>query len=953
MHQMQSAGRAAPAADGTLPHGDSHWARLPAEPWWRRGQRRLLRAESNSLDCDTSDMLWREVFESEWPGDLTTLPHLPDAALLSLASRRMLDRMRVAGVPLQPRAVQRLAVRQRWDDVLDFGKPELVAELAARGSAVSLLEELVDDRKLVSVHARLVEAAAAEGQLDMVKWLRGRMPDAEWPPSAINWAAGGCCLDLVAWLLENTPSECTARAVTKAVLRGDMHMVEWLAAHTQAGCTVEAFKFACWGGHALHLDTLKWVKEHRPGTMRLVSIDSIVEHGDVEAVAWCLANIDCIVGIFGALQIALEHNNVRLVEYLVTKQGHEDHMFECGEHSASTDALGWPIRHDSRLAPIMARGFAVSGKTELVEWMHVRHPSSVSRSTFEAAIGAKNSRMVEYLLNHIDGVDWNLKFERRLSAQHGLDAVAALSVPVVELLPVGASHWDRLPPELRRMVNAHLRPTLQLFQGIWPLCEAEVRSITPRLCEQLWTEVFRTNWLGNFDRLPHLDPASPVWLHVSSRDMVNHIVKFELPIDPVLLQRLVIRTEPENQADSESLKDPVGCQKRRALATAMACEGKLDELKALFASSRIIRVRSDFICEAAAHGQLEVVKYLRSLSRDARWPPNLMGIAASSGDMELVAWLDKNGCPCSPAAIDQAAGSGSVRIVRFLAEARGQVCTVQAFAAAFRNGHDSMLDFLRAKFPTVFEATTAETFELSNHTCSLRWLKKHRPELVCPEMLKRTIAAGNLSAVMWLVEIGGISITPALFHLALGRNHTDIVEWMMTAKGFTIKSKVFGGSFHGCNTDTLAWLIAREGGSRTGVMVNKFAASGKDKLVEWMHKRFPGCITQRTLYIAICVKNQRLVSLLVELHRGTTVLDFDEAVKLASVTNAGDQISGLLADAKNPKAGKKCRNQRVKSPQLPCCGSHICGEEYDSDYEDAMSRLLGYRFVLTPLPWNV
>ncbi|KAL2915896.1 hypothetical protein HK105_204599 [Polyrhizophydium stewartii] len=931
------------------------WA-VPTLAWFER--RRLLRAESSSLDCDTSDRLWREVFESEWPGDLTMLSHLPDAALLSLASRRMLDRLRVAGVPLQPRAVQRLAVRQRWDDVLDFGKPELVAELAARGSAVSLLEELVDDRKPVSVHARLVEAAAAEGQLETVKWLRGRMPDAEWPPSAINWAAGGCCLDLVAWLLENTPSECTARAVTKAVLRGDMHMVEWLAAHTQAGCTVETFKFACWGGHALHLDTLKWVKEHRPGTMRLVSIDSIVEHGDVEAVAWCLANIDCIVGIFGALQIALEQNNVRLVEYLVTKQGHqiEDHMFECGEHSASTDALGWPIRHDSRLAPIMARGFAVSGKTELVEWMHVRHPSSVSRSTFEAAIGAKNSRMVEYLLNHIDGVDWNLdggtlsppedddptpasaggllnkhqqmttptkrpRAGKPRTLARTLASSTPQSVPVVELLPVGASHWDRLPPELRRMVNAHLRPTLQLFQGIWPLCEAEVRSITPRLCEQLWTEVFRTNWLGNFDRLPHLDPASPVWLHVSSRDMVNHIVKFELPIDPVLLQRLVIRTEPENQADSESLKDPVGCQKRRALATAMACEGKLDELKALFASSRIIRVRSDFICEAAAHGQLEVVKYLRSLSRDARWPPNLMGIAASSGDMELVAWLDKNGCPCSPAAIDQAAGSGSVRIVRFLAEARGQVCTVQAFAAAFRNGHDSMLDFLRAKFPTVFEATTAETFELSNHTCSLRWLKKHRPELVCPEMLKRTIAAGNLSAVMWLVdEIGGISITPALFHLALGRNHTDIVEWMMTAKGFTIKSKVFGGSFHGCNTDTLAWLIAREGGSRTGVMVNKFAASGKDKLVEWMHKRFPGCITQRTLYIAICVKNQRLVSLLVELHRGTTVLDFDEAVKLASVTNAGDQISGLLADAKNPKAGKK---------------------------------LLGYRFVPTPLPWNV
>nr|KAJ3423190.1 Rho GTPase protein rac1 [Polyrhizophydium stewartii] len=287
--------------------------------------------------------------------------------------------------------------------------------------------------------------------------------------------------------------------------------------------------------------------------------------------------------------------------------------------------------------------------------------------------------------------------------------------------------------------------------------------------------------------------------------------------------------------------------------------------------------------------------------------PMLFEETVRSGQLRVVQIIHQEALWASWTAetIDATACGRNTELVKWLVQTRPTSCTARAFAAAFANTDIAMLDFLRNCFPSEFAALTPETIEFARDISVLVWLKQHRPDLFTAKLLECTVEGGSVKAAIWLVNIGGIELTAATLVHTLAKNRPDVLKWMVTTKGFKVGTSAFGALYHCKNTHALEWLIHHENGSRAGVMVNKFAASGKDKLVNWMHTRFPGCVTQCTLEIAIHIRNPLLVSSLARNCLDDCGLNLLSARKLAAKTNADEKIVRALKCKPKGKTEKK------------------------------------------------
>nr|KAJ3418397.1 hypothetical protein HK105_008361 [Polyrhizophydium stewartii] len=353
----------------------------PTLSWFLR--RPLLRAEVASLPSETVDRMWAEVFETDWQGDLGSLPFTDtsSACLLLIASRTMFDRMLAAGNEIAGVVTQRLAARHGWTDLMRFHDPEFLAIAAAKEGAVRVLEDLFDVRRLIAPSTDHVEFAAGAGHLELVQWLRSRMPGVEWPAAIMDAAAGSGNLDL--WLAEKAQTGCPEHAFRWAAKNGHVEVLDFLRLqYPSVFAVADDTTFTL----ARHLGVLKWLKEHRPTSLHKIDLSRLLVFGDAEVVSWFVENTDHQV-TQEELALAIERNCCGLVKWLVEQKGLQINakMFEFEGAGFCTQTLAWIIRRDPRWARIMAEAFAASEHVLLVEWLHVPYPGSVTQHALETA----------------------------------------------------------------------------------------------------------------------------------------------------------------------------------------------------------------------------------------------------------------------------------------------------------------------------------------------------------------------------------------------------------------------------------------------------------------------------------------------------------------------------------------------------------------------------------------
>ncbi|KAL2919006.1 hypothetical protein HK105_201276 [Polyrhizophydium stewartii] len=152
------------------------------------------------------------------------------------------------------------------------------------------------------------------------------------------------------------------------------------------------------------------------------------------------------------------------------------------------------------------------------------------------------------------------------------------------------------------------------------------------------------------------------------------------------------------------------------------------------------------------------------------------------------------------------------------------------------------------------------TFTLARHLGALKWLKEHRPTSLHKIDLSRLLVFGDAEVVSWFVENTDHQVTQEELALAIERNCCGLVKWLVEQKGLSeiasalsislqINAKMFEFEGAGFCTQTLAWIVRRDP-RWARIMAEAFAASEHGLLVEWLHVRYPGSVTQHALETA-------------------------------------------------------------------------------------------------------
>ncbi|KAL2915614.1 hypothetical protein HK105_204799 [Polyrhizophydium stewartii] len=422
----------------------SHWDRLPHD--LRRvalESAGLLTMVLNGLVLvaeissrgDLLERLWIEVYESDWPGDLQLLPAplRTGEAALSIRSWGMLSRVQAAGF-YDDTTIQRVVIRNRWAKLVDLSRPVDAARTAALEGAVWLLEKLIDESRLVSLGVWLVEHAAAGGQLEAVMWLDWRMTGARWPRSVMDAAAGSGNLELVEWLDQHRDEGCTQLAMVNAARGGHLAVVRWLSETHILQCPPSAAELAAVAGHfevliylcarfpdvfaelrptfsieVLDLGVLQLL--HRFGLVRHPTklLKHHAKHGTPESLAWICATFDVHI-TQEMLAMPEGPNSVEVVAWMLTQPRMlmNEALVVGAIWRQALDVLDFVIRRSDAWARIVAEKVVKWGGTDLLEWLYVRHPRCITHETLEFAVRHAKVELVEYLLENVVEVKWNL-----------------------------------------------------------------------------------------------------------------------------------------------------------------------------------------------------------------------------------------------------------------------------------------------------------------------------------------------------------------------------------------------------------------------------------------------------------------------------------------------------------------------------------------------------------------
>jgi hypothetical protein len=221
---------------------------------------------------------------------------------------------------------------------------------------------------------RVMEVAAARGDLEMVQWLLANRPNdstgtamdraaetgrleivkflhtqegvrcTSW---AMDEAAAGGYLEVVQWLHENRSEGCTVSAMDMAAAGGHLDVIQWLHTNRHEGCTSHAMDAAAIGSH---LEVLVWLHEHRSEGCTIEAMDRAASLDNWEVVQWLAQNLTANGCSPNGLRVAASRGRLRVLQFLQSR--FDLHVDRLGVLAAARngylDVLQWALA-DQRL----------------------------------------------------------------------------------------------------------------------------------------------------------------------------------------------------------------------------------------------------------------------------------------------------------------------------------------------------------------------------------------------------------------------------------------------------------------------------------------------------------------------------------------------------------------------------------------------------------------------------
>ncbi|KAL2912558.1 hypothetical protein HK105_207957 [Polyrhizophydium stewartii] len=390
----------------------------------------LLAAELRGLPKRLREQVWQDASDTDWQGDVGVLPRFDiSSKSLNLRSRSLLRRCKHMNLDKE---IVHVAVRNGWDDPLDFGKPDELARIAAIEGNTRLMRDLIEERQSAKPDFSVVAHAACGGHLDAVHFLEGHLSRKNWPVDAGYHASSSGNLDLVVWLHERHP-ECLGESAYEGAAKGNhMHIVRWLADSGYDQCSSQAVQ------HALQKNNLHMVEflvslfpdtldVRLPAGSYVASEKSVIEWLDARGLIHPRSlvrhvakecNRDTLDWVLARFQTDLRECDLdeahRQCDSDLLKHFYGRGMpliresVESAVRCCNVALLDWAVKRDRDVIPKLILQTACYGDPALIEWWRVKHGITFSQRELEFAISSRNIRFAVVLLATDDN-KWDLE----------------------------------------------------------------------------------------------------------------------------------------------------------------------------------------------------------------------------------------------------------------------------------------------------------------------------------------------------------------------------------------------------------------------------------------------------------------------------------------------------------------------------------------------------------------
>ncbi|KAL2912321.1 hypothetical protein HK105_208168 [Polyrhizophydium stewartii] len=441
-------------------------------------------------------------------------------------------------------------------------------------------------------------------------------------------------------------------------------------------------------------------------------------------------------------------------------------------------------------------------------------------------------------------------------------------------LPHGASHWDRIPRELHDGILDAAGPLTRLTAS--NPHPAEVRCMSRQDRERLWADVVELDWQGNLAVLPPVLSHS-VLLGVRSRSLLQRL--FE--------QRIVFKETHQRIAIRNGWHDLLDVNDKDMLAYVAAKEGDLDLLKHLVEERKLNMNDIRFLIEALSEGRLDIFKYLHAKYPDLALPSAISLIAAQSGSLECLLWVrDALGQPLMSQTLAAACQGNQESLVKFLLDQPGMDLDYAIRVSAER-GHIRFLDLLFERFLEKRSLLNQDYFIGISDLAVFKWLHKNNIVFDHDCALYNAVERDRLDSVRWLCSAFDLELSQDMLETACQQCGVSMIKFMLGRPEVKItESVVEAAAFSSVNS--LDLLLVREP-HMAKVAADTAAATDCADVLDWLHTRYPGCITQSTLAAAVKDRSKSVVEYLLE-----TVHDVEWELEAIKQIETSDEVAGLI-----------------------------------------------------------
>nr|KAJ3408860.1 hypothetical protein HK105_003153 [Polyrhizophydium stewartii] len=219
-------------------------------------------------------------------------------------------------------------------------------------------------------------------------------------------AAESGSLDCMIWVHDVVGQEFSADAFNTACRCGHEHIVKYLL--DEANVPLPIFKW-------LHKNSV-YFSPHR-------GLVKAVEEDKVDSVRWLCETFDMQV-MQGLFEQCCRQKSKPLVLYMLGRPEVEitQGIVEAAAPN-SVDVLDLLLARKPEMVQVAADAAAEGNVADILDWLHTRYPGCITQSTLAAAVKGKAKRAVEYLLETVHDVEWDLAAIKQIETS---DEVAGL-----------------------------------------------------------------------------------------------------------------------------------------------------------------------------------------------------------------------------------------------------------------------------------------------------------------------------------------------------------------------------------------------------------------------------------------------------------------------------------------------------------------------------------------------